>query len=494
MERVYACIDLKSFYASVECCERNLNPLTTNLVVADSERTEKTVCLAVTPSLKQYGLSGRARLYEVVEKIKEVNIQRRKIYGRKLNGKSYDDSKLKRDKSLEVTFIIAKPRMSYYMKYSSSIYNIYLKYISNDDLYVYSIDEVFCDITDYLKLYHLSANELVTKMIKDVYDNTGITATAGIGTNMYLCKIAMDIEAKHQQPNEFGVRIAYLNEKMYREKLWNHEPITDFWRVGKGYANRLLKYNIKTMGDVALCAVQHEDVLYKMFGVNAETLIDHAFGYENVTIQCIKNCKPEGKSLSSGQVLHSPYNYKDARLIVLEMMELLSLELVDKEYVTNALSLNIIYDVSNINNNYYGETEYDHYGRIIPKSSNASITLENYTSSTKILSDKIISLYDKIVKESLLVRKINISVGNLIDENASFNNKVYQQFDLFSDSIKEDSAKKQEKVFLENEKKIQKTILDIKKKYGKNAILKGMNLDPLATTRSRNKEIGGHHE
>ena len=331
MERIYASIDLKSFYASVECVERNLNPLTTNLVVADSSRTEKTICLAVSPSLKSYGIPGRARLFEVIQKVRDVNYQRKmKIHNHTFKGKSYNDIELKKDMELELDYIVAPPRMNYYMKYSTIIYNIYLKYIAPEDIFPYSIDEVFCDITKYLQTYNLTAKELVTKMIVDVYKTTGITATAGIGTNLFLCKVAMDIEAKHIKPDKYGVRIAMLDEMSFRKKLWNHRPITDFWRVGKGYAKRLEEHNMYTMGDVARCSVNNEELLYKLFGVNAELLIDHSWGWECVSIENIKNYKPEVKSLSSGQVLHSPYNFEKARLIIKEMVELLVLDMVQK--------------------------------------------------------------------------------------------------------------------------------------------------------------------
>ncbi len=372
-QHIYVSIDLKSFYASVECQERGLNPITTNLVVADSSRTEKTICLAVSPALKQYGIPGRARLFEVVQKVKEVNIERkRKAPNQTFTGSSYDDIALKRNPDLELTYIVAPPRMAYYMKYSTNIYNIYLKWFSPDDIYVYSIDEVFIDVTHYLKIYNVKARELITRVIQDVYNNTGITATAGIGTNLYLCKIAMDIVAKNVKPDKNGVRIACLDEKMYRKLLWSHRPITDFWRVGKGYANKLEKYRIYTMGDVARTSIQNEELLYKLFGINAELLIDHSWGWEPVTIEQIKAYKPETNSISSGQVLHCPYNYEKTKLIVKEMTELLTLDLVEKKLVTNQIVLTVGYDVENltdsyISNSYKGETTIDRYGRRIPK-------------------------------------------------------------------------------------------------------------------------------
>ena len=350
-QHIYAAIDLKSFYASVECQERGLNPLTTNLIVADNSRTEKTVCLAVTPTLKQYGIAGRARLFEVIKKVKEINIERKiKAPNHKFTGTSYDDIALKKNPDLELSYIIAPPRMKYYMQYSTKIYNIYLKWFSAEDIYVYSIDEVFIDLTHYLKTYNMRARELVTKVIQDVYDNTGITATGGMGTNLYLAKVSMDIVAKHTKPNENGVRIAGLDEMLYRKMLWNHTPITDFWRVGKGYAKKLEKHGIFTMGDVARTSIKNEDLLYKLFGINAELLIDHAWGYEPVTIENIKAYKPSSNSISSGQVLHCPYNYEDTKLIVKEMSELLTLDLVKKNLVTNQIVMTIGYDVENMTN------------------------------------------------------------------------------------------------------------------------------------------------
>lgn len=372
-QRIYASIDLKSFYASVECKERGLDPITTNLVVADSSRTEKTICLAVSPSLKSYGISGRARLFEVVQKVKEINVERkRKVQNQTFTGSSYDNIALKKNLDLEVSYIIAPPRMAYYMKYSAKIYNIYLKWFSSEDIYVYSIDEVFIEITNYIKTYNMKARELITKVIQDVYDNTGITATAGIGTNLYLCKVAMDIVAKHVEPNKNGVRIAGLDERAYRRLLWNHRPITDFWRVGKGYAKKLEENKIYTMGDIAITSIKNEELLYKLFGINAELLIDHAWGWEPVTLEHVKSYKPENSSISSGQVLHCPYNYEQMKLIIKEMTELLTLELVEKNLVTNQIVLTVGYDTENltnpeISNIYKGEVTIDRYGRKVPK-------------------------------------------------------------------------------------------------------------------------------
>ena len=372
-QHIYIAIDLKSFYASVECQERGLDALTTNLVVADSSRTEKTVCLAVSPSLKQYGISGRARLYQVIEKVREVNaIRRLNAPNNTFTGSSYDDNALKKNADLELSYIIAPPRMSYYMKYSNMIYSIYLKWFSPEDIYVYSIDEVFIDVTHYLQTYKMRATELITKVIQDVYENTGITATGGMGTNPYLCKVAMDIVAKHTKANENGVRIAGLDEMTYRKLLWEHRPLTDFWRVGHGYASKLEKYQIYTMGDIARTSINNEELLYKLFGINAELLIDHAWGWEPVTLKEIKSYKPTNNSISTGQVLHCPYNYKDAKLIVKEMTELLTLDLVEKNLVTNQIVLTINYDIENLTNSnissyYKGEITVDHYGRKVPK-------------------------------------------------------------------------------------------------------------------------------
>ncbi len=494
MNKIYVAIDLKSFYASVECKEMGLDPLTTNLVVADKSRTSKTICLAVSPALKTYGIHGRARLFEVIQKVKEININRKmKIQNNEFCGKSYSDIELKKNPLLELDYIIAQPRMSYYMDYSTKIYNTYLKYVSPQDIFPYSIDEVFCDITDYIKLYNLSAKQLVTKMIMDVYRETGITATAGIGTNLFLCKIAMDIGAKHIKPDKFGVRIAELDETSFRQKLWDYRPITDFWRVGKGYAKRLEKYNIYTMGDIARCSIKNEELLYNEFGVNAELLIDHSWGWESTTIQSIKNYVPESKSLSSGQVLHCPYDSNKTRLIVKEMVELLVLEMVEKQYITDQLVLDIIYDTQNLQSESYsrlynGEIEKDRYGRNMPKPAHGTFRLEYKTSSTRQIMDGFIKLYDNIVNNNLLIRKINICVGNLsniTDENTT---KQYEQITLFTD-YKEQKYQEEK---LQKEQKIQKTIIDIKNKYGKNAIIKGMNLEEGATTCKRNIQIGGH--
>ena len=493
-EHIYIAIDLKSFYASVECRERGLNPLTTNLVVADNSRTEKTICLAVSPSLKQYGIPGRARLYQVIQRIKEVNIERQKKNNNSnFTGTSYDDIALKRNNDLEVSYIVAPPRMKYYMKYSANIYNIYLKYFSEEDIYVYSIDEVFIDVTHYLNTYKMKARDLATKVIQDVYNTTGITATCGIGTNLYLAKVAMDIGAKHTKPNEYGVRICGLDEITYRKLLWNHKPITDFWRVGKGYAKRLEKYYIYTMGDIAKISVENEELLYKLFGVNAELLIDHAWGWEPCTLKEIKAYKPSSNSISSGQVLHCPYNYEKTKLIFKEMAELLSLDLVEKQLVTDQIVLDIGYDIDNLINpeiskDYKGEITLDRYGRKVPKHAHGTINLEHHTSSTKIIIDAVIKLYDRIINKKLLIRRLNITANNVVNENTIKKEFKYEQIDLFQNQEKKEQELKKEKI----EKNIQKAMIGIKRKYGNNAIIKGMNLEEGGTTIQRNTQVGGH--
>ncbi len=493
-QHVYIAIDLKSFYASVECKERGLNPMTTNLVVADSSRTEKTICLAVSPSLKSYGIPGRARLFEVVQKVKEVNIERlRKAPNHKFTGSSYDDTALKQNQDLELSYITAPPQMSLYMKYSTEIYNVYLKWFSAEDIYVYSIDEVFIDVTHYLKTYKMKSKELATRVIQDVYEQTRITATAGIGTNLYLCKVAMDIVAKHVEADKNGVRVAGLDEERYRKLLWEHRPITDFWRVGKGYATRLEKHRIYTMGDVARASITNEDLLYKLLGVNAELLIDHAWGWEPVTIADIKAYKPETKSISSGQVLHCPYNFEKTRLIVKEMTELLTLDLVAKNLVTNQIVLTVGYDIDNltdpsISSSYNGEITTDRYGRNIPKHAHGTINLDHKTSSTKIIMEAVMELYDRIMNRQLLVRRINIVANNVIDANTAESESHNEQIDLFTDYTQKEKEHQKEL----SEKELQKAMIGIKQKYGKNAIIKGMNLQEGATTIERNGQIGGH--
>lgn len=501
MERIYVAIDLKSFYASVECVERHLNPLTTNLVVADESRSDKTICLAISPSLKSYGISSRPRLFEVKQKIKEINQERKqKNHYQDFQGSSYHHQQLIENSFLEVDYIVAMPRMAHYIEYSSRIYSIYLKYVSKDDIHVYSIDEVFIDITSYLKTYQLTPRQLTMKIIKDVLKETGITATAGIGTNLYLAKVAMDIVAKKSPPDKNGVRIAELDEMKYRKELWNHQPITDFWRVGRGYAKRLEKIGLYTMGDIAKCSVgddfddYNEGLLYQIFGVNAELLIDHAWGYEPCTIKDIKSYQPENNSLGSGQVLHKPYPYEKARLIVLEMIDQLSLDLVSKRLVTNQIVLTIGYDRDNLNQNkdYVTDVVYDHFGRKIPKHSHGTICLKEYTSSTKILMEAIDVLFERIINKHLFVRRINMSLCHIYSENHPKIRKDYDQLDLFTNYDDLKKQEEQQKKDLEKERSLQETLLSIKQKYGKNAILKGMNLQEDATMKERNEQIGGH--
>ena len=500
MNKVYACIDLKSFYASVECVERHLDPLNTNLVVADNSRTEKTICLAVSPSLKQYGIPGRARLFEVVGKVKEINRKRKlENKNKKFIGSSYLDSELKSHTELCLDYVVATPRMAKYIEYSTRIYDIYLKYLSPNDIHVYSIDEVFCDITPYLSFNKMKPVEFITKIVHEVYDTTGITATAGIGTNMYLAKVAMDIVAKHKAPNEKGVRIACLDEMMYRKLLWHHTPITDFWRVGKGYSSKLEKYNMFTMGDIARCSLENEDLLYKLFGINAELLIDHAWGWEPTTIAEIKAYKPSANSISSGQVLPEPYNYEQTELIVKEMTDLLTLDLVSKKLVTDQIVLTINYDIDNLNNpnirdNYIGEITLDYYGRRVPKSSHGTIHIDHQTSSSKVIINKVTELYKKITNKHLLVRRITIAFNNLVAEEKIKDKVVYEQYDIFTDIAKLEMEKKQLAEDETKERELQNVILNIKNKYGKNSILRGMNYIKGGRTIERNQQIGGHKE
>ena len=501
-QKQYVCIDLKSFYASVECIERGLDPMTTNLVVADVSRTEKTICLAVTPSLKAHGISGRARLFEVIQQLKVVNAKRQQnAPGRKLIGSSWNDVELKQNPSLAVDYIAAPPQMAHYMEVSTKIYQVYLKYIAPEDIHVYSIDEVFIDLTSYLKPSGLTARQFTSMMIADVLKTTGITAAAGIGTNLYLAKIAMDIEAKHAEPDENGVRIAELDEMTYKQKLWSHRPLTDFWRVGHGYAKKLEENGLYTMGDIARCslgkdgAYYNEDLLFKLFGVNAELLIDHAWGYEPCTIAEIKAYKPETNSIGSGQVLQCPYIFEKARLVVKEMTDLLVLDLVDKNLVTDQMVLTIGYDVENLQgkSSYRGEVTTDHYGRKIPKHAHGTANLDRQTSSTKLIMDALMELYDRIVNPDLLVRRINLTACKVVDESEAKQYSVAgEQLDIFTDYAELERKRSEEKAALEREKNMQKAVLELKKKYGKNIILKGMNLEEDATARERNAQIGGH--
>ena len=499
-ERSYIAIDLKSFYASVECMQRGLDPMTTNLVVADESRTEKTICLAVSPSLKSYGVPGRPRLFEVVQKIKAVNNQRKwKAPKKTLVGESYNNTELQARPEFAVSYIVAPPQMAKYMEVSTQIYNVYLKYISPEDIHVYSIDEVFIDATHYLGTYKCTAHELAIRMIRDVLATTGITATAGIGTNMFLCKVAMDIVAKKMPADKDGVRIAELDEMSFRQQLWNHRPLTDFWRVGKGYAKKLEENGMFTLGDIALESMTErgEDRLYKLFGVNAELLIDHAWGWEPCTIEEIKKYKPSTNSLGSGQVLHCPYDNEKARLIVHEMTDLLVLDLVEKHLVTDQLVLTVGYDIENltdpkISRYYTGPVTTDHYGRQIPKHAHGTVNLDRQTSSTRIIVEAMLGLFDRIVDKKLLVRRVNISANRIVSKSSVDTSAPMEQMDLFTDYEELERKQKAEQAALEREKKAQKAIIELRKKYGKNAVLKGMNLQEGATTKDRNEQVGGH--
>ncbi len=491
-QRTYIAIDLKSFYASVECVERGLDPLRTNLVVADESRTAKTICLAVSPSLKAHGIPGRARLFEVEQKASLVNAQRKAhAPGHSFSGKSYLDDELKANPALALDYIVARPRMARYMAVSAEIYNIYLRYIAPEDIHVYSIDEVFLDATAYLRTYQLTAREFAMRLMRAVCEETGITATAGIGPNLYLCKVAMDIEAKHTPPDRDGVRIAELDELSYRQKLWDHRPLTDFWRVGRGYAKKLEAAGMFTMGDVARCSVRDEDRLYRLFGVNAELLIDHAWGWEPCTIAAIKAYRPESSSISSGQVLPRPYEFEKARLVVREMTDALVLELVDKGLVADQMVLTVGYDIENLSDPdrrkvYHGPITRDHYGRQIPKHAHGSVNLGCYTSSTRHITQAVMELYGRIVHPALLVRRMYVVANHVCTEGAA--PQPSEQLDFFTDSSKKEAEAAQ----LAKEQRQQRAILSIKKKYGKNAILKGMNLQEDATARERNAQVGGH--
>ncbi len=499
----YIAIDLKSFYASVECAERHLDPLTTNLVVADASRTTKTICLAVSPSLKAYGIPGRARLFEVVQRVKEVNAQRLASALRasgnsglsgssRFSGSSCDAKELASDPFLEVGYITATPRMRLYEEYSTRIYSIYLKYIAPEDIHVYSIDEVFMDVTAYLETYGMSPHDLAMTMIRDVLSSTGITATAGIGTNLYLAKVAMDIVAKHVPADKDGVRIADLDEMKYRQLLWSHRPLTDFWRVGRGYARKLEASGLYTMGDIARCSLggpmdfHNEDLLYRMFGINAELLIDHAWGWEPVTIEQIKSYKPSSNSISSGQVLSCPYDTEKARVIVREMTETLVLDLVEKDLISDQFVLTVSYDKDSDLSHYKGEMHKDFYGRIVPKHAHGTASLEKKTSSGKLIVEAVMKLYDRIIDPTLLVRRINIAACNLAP--ASEGSGEYQQLDLFTDYEALEKKKEEEA----REKKMQKAVLALQKKFGKNAVVKGTDLQEGATRIQRNEQIGGH--
>lgn len=502
-QKQYIAIDLKSFYASVECIERGLDPMKTNLVVADVSRTEKTICLAVSPSLKKYGIPGRARLFEAVQKLKEVNALRRSFApNREFTGKSWDADELDRNPALEIDYIAAPPRMAHYMEHSAKIYETYLKYVAPEDIHVYSIDEVFIDATPYLKLNRKTAEEFARMLLRDVLATTGITATAGIGTNLYLAKVAMDIVAKKMDADEYGVRLAVLDEMSYRRLLWDHVPLTDFWRLGRGYERKLHKVGIRTMGDIARCSLgkedefYNEDLLYKLFGVNAELLIDHAWGYEPVTIADIKAYKPTTNSLGSGQVLHCPYTNEKARLITREMADQLVLDLVDKGLVTDQLVLTVGYDIENLTDperrkRYRGEVVVDHYGRQIPKHAHGTVNLPMYNSSTNLIVEAVVALFDQIADPNLLVRRLNLVACHILPEHLAVRDTGFTQLNFFSDP-EEDRRKEEQAEELKREKRRQKALLTIKKKYGKNAIVKGMNLEEGATAMDRNGQIGGH--
>ena len=493
MEKTYVAIDLKSFYASVELTDRRLDPLSTHLVVADSSRTEKTICLAVSPSLKALGISGRARLFEAIETVREANIDRKNRAGGVQEGSSDDAVELEKHPELAVSYITAPPRMQLYVDYSTRIYDIYLNYVSEEDIQVYSIDEVFMDVSKYLATYEMTARELAKEILQRVLKETGITATAGIGTNLYLAKIAMDIGAKKIDADEDGVRIAEFDEYTYRHTLWTHEPIRDFWRIGRGYAEKLAKYGIHTMGDVARCSLQDSDLLYRLFGVNAELLIDHAWGYEPCTLADVKAYTPKSNSTTSGQVLKKPYPFEKAKLIVREMTDLLVLDLVKKRIVTNQIVLTVGYDIENLTNpeirrQYKGEITRDYYGRQVPKHANGRTGFKRPTSSTKEIVDAVMELYDRIVNPLLLIRRVTIAAEHLTDEEAPLQNETYEQMDLFTDYRKREKEEEVKK----KEKNLQKAILNIQERYGKNALLKGMNLEEGAMTMERNRQIGGH--
>ena len=497
-KRTYIAIDLKSFYASVECVERGLNPLTTNLLVADVSKTEKTICLAVTPSLKAYGISGRARLFEAVQQVKMANAQRKaKLKGKDFTGSSCNADELKANPSLSVDYIAAPPRMALYRECSAKIVAIYLKYVSIDDLYAYSIDEVFIDATDYLDIYKMNAHDFARMLIQDVLASSGVTATAGIAENMYLCKVALDITAKHIQPDKDGVRIAELDMMTYRRTLWTHKPLTDFWMIGSGIAKRLNRIGLFTMGDVARCSLQNEDCLYREFGKNAQYIIDQAWGWESVTIADIKAYKPRSTSISSGQVLTRPYAFDETRIIVREMSESLVLGLVEKGLVTDQIVLQIGYDIDNLKDpkrreEYSGTIEIDRYGREIPKHARGTANMGKHTSSTRLVTEKTLELFDRITDPKLLVRRLNITANHIVAEGEVVKDSAPQQLSLFDDPNELEIRQAQEDAAEEKERKIQKAMIHIKERFGANAILKGTNFQEGATARERNQTIGGH--
>lgn len=497
MEKTYLAVDLKSFYASVECIERGLDPLTTNLVVADKSRTDKTICLAVSPSLRSWGIPSRPRLFEVIQGVRKINIERKKkAPGGNFSSSSSDNSKIIKSPWLELDYLVARPRMALYLDYSTRIYKVYLKYLAPEDIHVYSIDEVLMDVSAYLSTYRLSPRELATKILKDILETTGISASAGIGSNLYLAKVAMDILAKHS-PLRDGVQVAELDEMSYREKLWAHRPITDFWRVGKGYARRLESLGLYTMGDIARCSLGragdscNEDSLFKLFGINAELLIDHAWGLESAAMEDIKAYKPRAKSLGSGQVLSRAYSYEKALIVIKEMGEALALELVDKGLVTRQVVLTVGYDIDNLD--YEGELVEDGYGRLLPKEAHGSQNLDDFTSSSRLIIEAVVKLFSRIVNKKLLIRRLNLT-ASLVKEETSLEEVKYEQLDFFTDYEEEDEKRKREKALLEKERRRQEAILEIKKKYGKSSILKATSLEEGATALERNKTIGGHRK
>ena len=501
-ERTYIAIDLKSFYASVECMERGLDPLTTNLVVADSSRTEKTICLAVSPSLKAHGIPGRPRLFEVIQLVDAANRARKQhAPRRRFTGSSCSSVQLNSDPSLAIDYITAPPRMAHYIEYSTRIYEVYLRYIAPEDIHVYSIDEVFIDATNYLGTYGISARELTARIILDVMNHTGITAAAGIGSNLYLCKVAMDIMAKRVPADENGVRIAELDEMSYRQQLWEHRPLTDFWRVGHGYAKKLESHGLFTMGDIARCslgtapAYHCEELLYRLFGVNAELLIDHAWGWEPCTIADIKAYRPQSSSIASGQVLQSPYTFEKAELVVREMADSLALDLVDRGLVTDQIVLTIGYDIENLKDpaileNYKGTVSTDYYGRAVPKHAHGSCVLEP-TSSAKEIMAAAERLYESITDRRLLVRRINITANHVTDESECRAGEC-EQLNIFENHEEKQRLREEKQAALERERKMQKAMLSIKKRFGKNSIVKGMSFEEGATAMERNGQIGGH--
>jgi len=485
-ERIYLAIDLKSFYASVECIERGLDPLKTNLVVADKSRTEKTICLAVSPALKEWGISSRPRLFEVVQEVKRIN-KKRLLKAKKFTGKSYFKEELLKNNKFELDYIVATPQMSHYIDMSVKIFTIYLKYFSHEDIHVYSIDEVFIDITNYLSMYKLTPSLLAGKVIKDIYTNTGITATCGIGSNLFLAKVSMDILAKHAPANKDGVRMAYLDEYKFRKLFWDHTPLTDFWRIGPGTTRRLNENKMFTLGDVVRKSIEDEDRLYEIFGINAELIIDHAWGIEPTTIKDIKEYKPSIHSLSNGQVLAEPYNYQKTLIVIKEMAEALAFDLLSKKKLSNSVTLVVMYDHNNDLTNYKGKLAYNYYNKLVPYPAHGTVTLDRFTNSREMIVNKVIYLFNHIIDKNLLTRRIFLNANNVIEEK-DFKNDKYTQLDLFGDYIKEEELTNK----INKENKLNNTLLNIKKRFGKNAVIKGSNLLEGGTQVERNKQIGGH--